>query len=104
MALNDRKGSGRKVTNIADARKDRLEQSSIPYGSRSGDSDGPNAAALRRDAEAKPNVRQVREGRTSGRRFDSVKVEKIKRQLAIGEYQIDALKVADLFIEHERHG
>jgi len=93
-----------KVTNIADARKERLDKSSIAYGRRHGDDpEGPNRSARLDELKNKPNVRPVRENRVSGRRFDREKVEKIKAQLARGEYQIDSLRVADLFIEHERH-
>jgi len=40
----------------------------------------------------------------SNRRFDKVKVERIKSELANGKYQINYLRVADKFIEHERFG
>ena len=40
----------------------------------------------------------------SNRRFDKVKVERIKAELANGSYQIYYLQVADKFIEHERFG
>lgn len=42
--------------------------------------------------------------RISKRRFDRVKVERIKAELANGTYQIDHHRVADKFIEHERNG
>lgn len=104
MALDKSGSTGTKVTNIADARKERLDKSTIAYGRRQGDDPvGPNARARTEDIECRPNVRQVREGRTSGRRFDKEKVDKIKAQLERGEYKIDSLRVADLFIEHERH-
>jgi len=40
----------------------------------------------------------------SNRRFDKVKVERIKAELAEGSYKINYLRVADKFIEHERFG
>ncbi len=40
----------------------------------------------------------------SNRRFDKVKVERIKAEIANGEYEINHLQVADRFIEHERFG
>ena len=40
----------------------------------------------------------------SNRRFDKVKVERIKAELADGSYEINFLQVADKFIEHERFG
>ena len=41
--------------------------------------------------------------KVSNRRFDEVKVERIKAQIARGEYQVNYLQVADKFIEHERY-
>ena len=104
MALDKSGSTSTKVTNIADARKERLEQSTIAYGRRQGDdAAGPNASARVEDLQSRPSVRPVREGRATGRRFNKEKVDEIKSQLARGEYQIDSLRVADLFIEHERH-
>lgn len=104
MALDKSDSSDTKVTNIADARKERLDKSSIAYGRRQDDDPtGPNLCARLEDLKDKPNVRPVRSSQTSGRRFDREKVDKIKDQLARGEYQIDSLRVADMFIEHERH-
>jgi anti-sigma28 factor (negative regulator of flagellin synthesis) len=40
----------------------------------------------------------------SNRRFDKVKVERIKAELADDSYEIDYLRLADKFIEHERFG
>ncbi len=104
MALDKSGSAGTKVTNIAEARKERIDKSTIAYGRRlDDDTEGPNLSARLEQIKSGPNVRPVREGRTSGRRFDKEKVEKIKAQLSRGEYQIDSLRVADLFIEHERH-
>ncbi|MFK8083265.1 MAG: flagellar biosynthesis anti-sigma factor FlgM [Granulosicoccus sp.] len=104
MSLDKSESSDAKVTNIADARKERLDKSTIAYGRRHGDDPtGPNRSAALEDHPNKPNVRPVIEGRTSGRRFDREKVDRIKGELARGEYQIDSLRVADMFIEHERH-
>ena len=104
MAQDTRESSGTRVTNIDVARKERLDKSTVPYGRRqTDDPGGPNLSAQLDDLALRPSVRPVREGRTVGRSFDREKVEKIKAQLAHGEYKIDALKVADMFIEHERH-
>jgi len=40
----------------------------------------------------------------SNRRFDKVKVDRIKSELAQGTYIINYLRIADKFIEHERFG
>jgi len=37
------------------------------------------------------------------RRFDAEKVARIKAAIAAGEYKIDAGRVADKFIEHDRN-
>lgn len=104
MALDKGESSATNVTDIANARKGRQDMSSIAYGRRaSDDPGGPNLQAQVEALKSRPNVRPVREGRTAGRRFDKEKVDAIKAQLARGDYEIDALKVADLFIEHERH-
>ena len=104
MALDKSDSTGKKVTNIADARKERKDKSSIAYGRRkSDDGSEANKAALLDNEQARPNVRPVRSNQTRGRRFDREKVNKIKAQLENGEYTINSLRIADLFIEHERH-
>ena len=104
MARAENESSGKKVTNIADARKDRLDKTSIAYGRRkTDDADGPNLSARLDGLESRPSVRPVREGRAGGRRFDRAKVDRIKAELTRGDYKIDSLKVADMFIDHERH-
>ena len=40
----------------------------------------------------------------SNRRFNKVKVERIKAELADGSYKINYRRLADKFIEHERFG
>ena len=105
MALDKSEGNNRNVSDLADARRDRLNKSSIAYGRRNcDDPGGPNRQAQIDDAEQdkladKPNVRQV----SGGRRFDRQKVDRIKAELASGQYAIDPLQIADLFIDHERH-
>ena len=104
MARAENESSGTKVTNIADARKHRLDKTSIAYGRRKDDdADGPNLSARLDDLKSRPSVRPVREGRAGGRRFDRKKVDRIKAALTRGDYKIDSLKVADMFIDHERH-
>ena len=41
--------------------------------------------------------------RASNRRFDAEKVDRLKRAIAEGRYEIDPESVADRFIEHERN-
>ena len=64
-------------------------------------------AAARRDREAAvPDGGDSRPGpsrKTANRRFDVEKVERLKAEIAAGRYVIDAERVADRFIEHERN-
>jgi len=46
---------------------------------------------------------QDNDDRHGNRRFDAVKVARIKAAIAAGEYKIDAGRVADKFIEHDRN-
>lgn len=103
MAEDKSDNDGGKITNIAHAREERHSKSSIPYGRRHGDDPVRADKIDKNNSNEKPNVRPVKSAATCGRRFDREKVEKIKDQLARGEYEIDSLRVADLFIEHERH-
>jgi anti-sigma28 factor (negative regulator of flagellin synthesis) len=75
MALSESEQSGSNVMNLDNARRKRRK------------SDSP--------------TRPVGNG---NRRFDKVKVARIKAALANGEYRINYLNVADKFIEHERFG
>ena len=97
----DKSGSAdSKVKSIAEARRERLNNGSIAYGRRStDDAGGPNAAAQREQT----NVRSMNGPKVCGRRFNQAKVNRIKSEIKCGDYKIDALRVADLFIEHERH-
>jgi len=44
------------------------------------------------------------ERRIANRRFDTEKVERLKRAIEQGHYSIDPFSTADRFIEHERNG
>lgn len=103
MALSKSDKSGSNVTNLDDARKSRAKSPSelnrkdsnsdeLGHEPRSTQSDEKNDA---KPAKAKKKV--------GNRRFDKVKVERIKGEIARGEYEIDFLHVADKFIEHERY-
>lgn len=63
-----------------------------------------NANANARDGTESSATTTGNTKRVSNRRFDTVKVERIKASIARGEYQINYLQVADKFIEHERYG
>ena len=67
------------------------------------------APAAERDAqagtgtEAGPPKAARRRRDPANRRFDAVKVERLRREIAEGRYEIDPFSVADRFIEHERN-
>ena len=54
-------------------------------------------------AEAEPPKPARRRRDPANRRFDAVKVERLRREIAEGRYEIDPFSVADRFIEHERN-
>lgn len=65
-----------------------------------------------RKARAKANTTQTKtdelpaaesDDRHGNRRFDAEKVARLKAEIASGEYKIDASRVADKFIEHDRN-
>ena len=103
MALSKSGKAGSNVSKLDDARKKRTKSSSSPKSAAAkGEVEQPPHAPQEADAEvitpapkAKPKV--------SNRRFDTVKVERLKSEIANGEYTIDYLNVADKFIEHERY-
>ena len=51
-------------------------------------------------AKAKPKPARRKPG---NRRFDQEKVDRLKAEIADGSYEIDPVRVADKFIEHERN-
>ena len=57
-------------------------------------------AAGRRSAKA---TAAKRRRDPANRRFDAVKVDRLKREIAAGRYEVDHWSVADRFIEHERN-
>ena len=63
--------------------------------------EGPPSATVTDLAKAR---RARARGKPVNRRFDREKVERLKAEIAAGRYKIDATRVADRFIEHERNG
>ena len=63
--------------------------------------DAPADACAEADAAKAKPARRRRD--PANRRFDAVKVERLKREIAQGRYEIDPFSVADRFIEHERN-
>lgn len=91
MALSKSSNTGEKITQLDEARRKRAKS---PVGSR----ESPSTMEVSRindEVESKPRI--------SNRTFDTEKVESIKSALAKGLYEIDYLRVADKFIEHERY-
>lgn len=79
---------GGNITRLDDARKKRKSSKNGSTGQSDQSADSP----------------PEEERRVSNRRFDKVKVERIKAEIANGDYEINYLQVADKFIEHERYG
>jgi len=77
------------VTNLADVRQARALAAST------NDKEGTLSA----DVSTTSVVDDVH----GNRRFDAEKVARIKAAIAAGEYKIDATRVADKFIEHDRN-
>ena len=48
-------------------------------------------------------ARQRKRRNPANRRFDAVKVARLKEEIRVGSYAIDHYSVADRFIEHERN-
>ena len=109
MALPEGKKSGTNVTGIGTARRRRRPAAPVapieanqraagsPAGSRTSDPARLGKDERRADSGAKEPPRP------GNRRFDQVKVDRVKAEIASGRYQIDYLQVADKFIEHERY-
>ena len=65
------------------------------------------AAATRRAGSPKSGAKDTGGSvprKPANRRFDAEKVARLKAEIAEGRYSIDASRVADRFIEHERNG
>jgi flagellar biosynthesis anti-sigma factor FlgM len=58
--------------------------------------------AVTPDADSEVINTPAKRSLVSNRRFDKMKVERIKSELADGSYEVDFLRLADKFIEHER--
>ncbi|NND92440.1 MAG: flagellar biosynthesis anti-sigma factor FlgM [Granulosicoccus sp.] len=109
MAPPESGKTGSNVTALDDARRHRKRSTSTSPES-SGNTDPgavPDSVSGQSDAE-KPDGNTTEDKppakpKTGNRRFDKVKVERIKAAIAKGEYRINYLQVADKFIEHERY-
>ena len=103
MALSKGGKAGSNVSKLDDARKKRTKSSSSPKSAAAKDDvEDPPLAPQLADVEADKPAPKAKP-RVSNRRFDKVKVERLKSEIANGEYEIDCLNVADKFIEHERY-
>lgn len=103
MALSKSGMAGNNVSKLDDARKCRTKSSSSPKVVAANDNvEQPFIAP--QEADAKPDKPAPKaKPKVSNRRFDTVKVERLKSKIANGDYKIDYLNVADKFIEHERY-
>ena len=103
MALSKSGKAGKNVSKLDDARKKRTKSSSSPKAAAAKDDvERPSLGPQKADEEAKKPPPKAKP-KVSNRRFDTVKVERLKSEIANGEYEINYLNVADKFIEHERY-
>ena len=77
------------VTNLAEVRQSRALAKAMV---------DEQVAKLTNEADDKQT-----DDRHGNRRFDAEKVARIKAAIAAGEYRIDANRVAEKFIEHDRN-
>ena len=103
MALSKSGMAGNNVSKLDDARKNRTKSSSSPTVAAANDNvEQPSIAPQKADADADKPAPKTKP-KVSNRRFDTAKVERLKSEIANGDYQIDYLNVADKFIEHESY-
>ena len=84
------------VSDLDAARRRRTARASARTAPEDDASGTPEAS----DAPAPPAKRRRD---PANRRFDTVKVARLKREIEAGAYSIDCWSVADRFIEHERN-
>jgi anti-sigma28 factor (negative regulator of flagellin synthesis) len=99
-----RKGgnSASNVMKLDDAREKRKQRQDSLTGT--GISQDQHDTEPAHTAKSKNNRARTRPqgAKTGNRSFDREKVERIKGEIARGEYKIDYFEVADKYIEHER--
>ncbi|ASJ75645.1 flagellar biosynthesis anti-sigma factor FlgM [Granulosicoccus antarcticus] len=103
MALSKSGKSSSNVSKLDDARKKRSKSGPSTKSTAAQKEEEPPQLA---DTEVKKPVAKAKTSskpKVSNRRFDTVKVERLKSEIASGTYQINFLNVADKFIEHERY-
>lgn len=97
MALEKSRPSDSNVLNLDEARRKRDHESNVD----AFNDESLTSTNCRNAGDRSPEIPKTSE--TSNRRFNKVKVDAIKAAMAKGEYQINFLRVADKFIEHERY-
>jgi anti-sigma28 factor (negative regulator of flagellin synthesis) len=106
MALSKSGKAGSNVSKMDDARNKRTQSSLSPKSAAAIDEveqPPPLAPQLADKAVEKPAPKSDIKPKVSNRRFDKVKVDRLKSEIANGDYEINYLNVADKFIEHERY-
>ena len=108
MALSKGGKTGHNVSKLDDARRKRAKSKPSPKPEATkNDKTEPATPPQSIDAEADKPPAAAKPARkpkkVSNRRFDKVKVARLKSEIANGDYEINYLNVADKFIEHERY-
>lgn len=117
MALSRSGKSGSNVLNLDDVRRKRSDSRHIEntplkaasetatprYDDETPTDDQSDSLCATSKPEKSDRTSAAKTRAVGNRRFDKVKVERIKGELARNEYKINYLQVADKFIEHERY-
>lgn len=102
MALSKSGKSGNNVTDLQEARKKRERQRSLESASEFPQNQAPPETADNSQQDCEGAEPDKAKSKVGNRRFDREKVDRIKGEIARGEYKIDYSEVADKFIEHDR--
>ena len=87
------------VTNLADVRQARALTESMVDEQSTINTQSAEQSTLMADEPGDKST----DGSHGNRRFDAEKVARIKAAIAAGKYKIDAYRVANRFIEHDRN-
>lgn len=96
------------VTDLEQARRARSakqpDKAAVPDAADLADATHQELAGSESEKGSEP-VAKVKPARRKpgNRRFDQEKVDRLKAQIADGSYEIDPVRVADKFIEHDRN-
>lgn len=94
--------SGSNVMNLQEAREKRASRQDAATDASFSQVKAAPASADSSQQKPEDLSKQRTKPGTGNRRFDREKVERLKAEIARGEYKIDYFEVADKYIEHDR--